>query len=148
MKKIAPASRRDAFARSNGSHAVTLRVANQGDAIDGPALNESLQLTTGTSTSRSSSDKTMALTPRRRRSDADEPDAGGASTCGRTVDSTTARRSIAEDVLFTFAAAGEGSDMKGYTNLIKEVRKLNDLTIEIETTAPYPILPDTPRRSA
>src|SRR6478609_9750612 len=43
----------------------------------------------------------------------------------------------AEDVLFTFKrAAGEGSDMKGYTNPIKEVRKLNDLTIEIETTAP------------
>jgi peptide/nickel transport system substrate-binding protein len=33
--------------------------------------------------------------------------------------------------------------MKGYTNPIKEVRKVGDLVVEIETTAPYPILPDT-----
>ena len=50
----------------------------------------------------------------------------------------------ADDVVFTFKrAAGDGSDMKGYTNPIKEVRKVGDLAVEIETTAPYPILPDT-----
>src|SRR4030095_16950074 len=32
---------------------------------------------------------------------------------------------------------------KGYTNPIKDIRKLGDLAVEIETTAPYPILPDT-----
>jgi peptide/nickel transport system substrate-binding protein len=47
-------------------------------------------------------------------------------------------------VVFTLKrAAGEGSDMKGYTAPIKEVRKVGDLAVEIETAAPYPILPDT-----
>jgi peptide/nickel transport system substrate-binding protein len=46
-------------------------------------------------------------------------------------------------VLFTFArASGEGSDMKSYTNDVKEVRKVNDFTVDIETKGPFPILPD------
>jgi peptide/nickel transport system substrate-binding protein len=50
----------------------------------------------------------------------------------------------ADDVVFTFKrAAGEGSDMKGYTSAIKEVRKVGDGAVEIETNSPYPILPDT-----
>ena len=49
----------------------------------------------------------------------------------------------ADDVLFTFKrAAGDGSDMKSYTSSFKEVRKIDDYTVEIETTAPNPILPD------
>ena len=49
----------------------------------------------------------------------------------------------ADDVLFSFArASGEGSDMKSYTNDFKSVRKVNDFAIEIETKAPFPILPD------
>jgi peptide/nickel transport system substrate-binding protein len=50
----------------------------------------------------------------------------------------------ADDVVFTFKrAAGDGSDMKGYTSPIKEVRKVNDYAVDIETTAPFAILPDT-----
>jgi peptide/nickel transport system substrate-binding protein len=49
----------------------------------------------------------------------------------------------ADDVVFTLArVAGEGSDMKSNVNDIKEVRKINDHVIEIETKAPFPILPD------
>jgi peptide/nickel transport system substrate-binding protein len=49
----------------------------------------------------------------------------------------------ADDVLFSFERAGaDGSDMKSYTNDIKEVRKVGDSVIEIETKAPFPILPD------
>jgi hypothetical protein len=49
----------------------------------------------------------------------------------------------ADDVLFSFARTQvDGSDMKSYTNDFKEVRKINDYTIEIETKAPFPILPD------
>ena len=46
----------------------------------------------------------------------------------------------ADDVVFSFerAPAGEGSDMKGYTSSIKEVRKVDDHTVEIETTAAVP----------
>ena len=33
--------------------------------------------------------------------------------------------------------------MKSYTAPIKEVRKVDDHTVDIETNAPFPILPDT-----
>jgi peptide/nickel transport system substrate-binding protein len=46
-------------------------------------------------------------------------------------------------VLFSFARTQvEGSDMKSYTNDFKEVRKINDHVVEIETKSPFPILPD------
>ena len=49
----------------------------------------------------------------------------------------------ADDVLFTFKrATGDGSDMKGYTASIKEARKVDDHTVEVETRSPNPILPD------
>src|SRR5690606_17792702 len=38
--------------------------------------------------------------------------------------------------------AGDGSDMRSYTNDILEVRKVNDHLIDIETKTPFPILPD------
>ena len=38
--------------------------------------------------------------------------------------------------------AGEGSDLKSNVNDIKEVRKINDHVVEIETKAPFPILPN------
>jgi peptide/nickel transport system substrate-binding protein len=49
----------------------------------------------------------------------------------------------ADDVLFSFTRTqAEGSDMKSYTNDCKEVRKVNDTPVEIETKSPFPILPD------
>jgi peptide/nickel transport system substrate-binding protein len=49
----------------------------------------------------------------------------------------------ADDVLFSIArAAGDGSDMKSYVNDIKDVRKVDSHTVDIETKAPFPILPD------
>ena len=49
----------------------------------------------------------------------------------------------ADDVVFSFArGSGEGSDMKSYTNDIKEVRKVDSHTVEFETKAPFPILPE------
>ena len=45
----------------------------------------------------------------------------------------------ADDVVFSFKrAAGDGSDMKGYTSPIKEVRKVDDFTVEIETSCAVP----------
>ncbi|RYG11693.1 MAG: ABC transporter substrate-binding protein, partial [Burkholderiales bacterium] len=38
--------------------------------------------------------------------------------------------------------AGEGSDLKSNTSDIKEVRKVSDHVVDIETKAPFPILPD------
>jgi peptide/nickel transport system substrate-binding protein len=49
-----------------------------------------------------------------------------------------------DDVVFSFKrGAADGSDMKGYTAPIKEVRAVGDSAVDIETNAPFPILPDT-----
>ena len=130
------------------SQAVTLRVSNQGDvqSMDPHSLNESLQLsfTGNVYESLLERDKKMGLAP-------------ALATKWTQTSPTVWRFDLrpgvkfhdgtaftADDVVFTFKrAAGDGSDMKGYTNPIKEVRKVGDLAVEIETTAPYPILPDT-----
>ena len=49
----------------------------------------------------------------------------------------------ADDVIFSYnRGKGEGSDVKTYVGQIKEIRKLDDHTIDIITTEPFPILPD------
>jgi peptide/nickel transport system substrate-binding protein len=127
--------------------AKTLRVANQGDAqsMDPHSLNESMQLsfTGNVYEPLVARDKTLGLTP-------------GLATSWKQTSPTVwrfeLRRNVnfhdgtpftADDVVFSFKrASGDGSDMRGYTNSIKEVRKLDAHTVEIETTSPFPILPD------
>jgi peptide/nickel transport system substrate-binding protein len=49
----------------------------------------------------------------------------------------------ADDVLFSYERSrSEGSDMKTYVGLIKEIRKIDSHTVDIATTEPFPILPD------
>jgi peptide/nickel transport system substrate-binding protein len=49
----------------------------------------------------------------------------------------------ADDVVFSLdRARGDGSDLRSQTASIKAVRKVDSYTIEIETSAPNPILPD------
>ncbi len=49
----------------------------------------------------------------------------------------------ADDVVFSFTRAnGGGSNIKSYFASVSQVRKVDDLTIEIETKAPNPILPE------
>jgi peptide/nickel transport system substrate-binding protein len=129
------------------AQAVTLRVANQGDplSMDPHSLNESTQMSFLGNIYEPlvARDKDLQLT------------AGLATTWRRlrpTVWSFPLRKGVtfhdgssftADDVVFSFArAAGEGGDMKSQTGLIKEVRKVDDFTVEIETHAPQPILPD------
>ena len=129
------------------AHAVTLRVSNAGDvqSMDPHSLNETLQLSFTASVYEQlvGRDKKMALTPLL---------ATKWSQTSPTVWRFELRKGVkfhdgtpftADDVVFSFKrAAGDGSDMKGYTSSFKEVRKLDDHTVEIETAAPYPILPD------
>ena len=128
--------------------ALTLRVSNQGDvqSMDPHSLNESLQLSFDNNIYEPLIErgKDMSLQP-------------ALATKWTQTSPTVWRFDLrpgvkfhdgtaftADDVVFTFKrAAGDGSDMKGYTNPIKEVRKVNDVTVEIETVQPYPILPDT-----
>ncbi|HEX6706310.1 MAG TPA: ABC transporter substrate-binding protein [Albitalea sp.] len=131
-----------------GCHAVTLRVADAGDvqSMDPHSLNETLQLSfTGSIyeplVGRA---KDMSLTPAL---------ATRWTKTSPTVWRFELRKGVsfhdgtpftADDVIFSFKrGAADGSDMKGYTSPIREVRKVDDHTVDIETTQPFPILPDT-----
>ncbi len=130
-----------------GAQAQTVRIANQGDALsmDPHSLNESLQLSVTSNIYEPlvGRNKDLSLAP-------------SLATSWKQVSPTVWRFELrkgvqfhdgtpftADDVLFSFARTQvEGSDMKSYTNDVKEVRKVNDHTVEIETKAPFPILPD------
>jgi peptide/nickel transport system substrate-binding protein len=138
-----------AFALAGGAaQAVTLRVANAGDitSMDPHSFNETLQLSFTGSVYEPlvGRGKDMALKPLL---------ATKWTSLSPTVWRFELRRGVkfhdgtpfdADDVVFTFQrAAGDGSDMRGYTAPIKAVRKVDPYAVEIETTAPFPILPDT-----
>jgi peptide/nickel transport system substrate-binding protein len=130
------------------SNAVTLRVANQGDvqSMDPHSLNESLQLSFDNSIYESlvGRGKDMSVVPL-------------LATKWRQTSPTVWRFDLrkgvkfhdgtpftADDVIFSFKRATDaGSDMKGYVAPIKELRKIDDYTVDIETVTPFPILPDT-----
>jgi peptide/nickel transport system substrate-binding protein len=129
------------------AQAATLRVANQGDimSMDPHSLNESLQLTfTGNIYEPLvARDKKLGLTPGLATKWAQTSPTVWRFDLRRGIGFHDGKPFTADDVVFTFQrAAGDGSDMKGYTSSIKEVRKVNDFAVEIETTTPFPILPD------
>ena len=130
------------------AHAVTLRVSNQGDvqSMDPHSLNESLQLSFMGSVYDSlvGRGKDMSVIPLL---------ATKWSQTSPTVWRFELRQGVkfhdgtpftADDVIFSFKrAADPGSDMRGYVAPVKEVRKVGDHLVEIETVSPFPILPDT-----
>ena len=129
------------------ANAQTIRVANQGDALsmDPHSLNESLQLSTTGNVYEPlvGRNKDLSLAPAL---------ATAWKQTSPTVWQFELRRGVqfhdgtpftADDVLFSFARTqADGSDMKSYTNDFREVRKINDFLVEIETRTPFPILPD------
>ncbi len=146
-KTLAAALVTTAMASMGVASAQTIRIGNQGDALsmDPHSLNESLQLSVTNNVYEPlvARDRNLNLVP------------GLATSWKQTSPSVwrfELRKGVkfhdgapftADDVLFTFArASGEGSDMKSYTNDVKEVRKVNDFTVDIETKGPFPILPD------
>ena len=129
------------------AQAQTVRVANQGDALsmDPHSLNESLQLDVLANVFDSlvGRDKELKLVP-------------GLATAWKQTSPTVWRFDLrkgvqfhdgtpftADDVVFSLERTqADGSDMKSYSNDIKEVRKLGDHAVEIETRSPFPILPE------
>lgn len=127
--------------------AKTLRVANQGDALsmDPHSLNESLQLSVTNNIYEAlvGVSKDLKFEP-------------GLATSWRQTSPVVwrfeLRRNVrfhdgtpfgADDVVFSLArASGDGSDMRSNTNDIKEVRKVDNYTVDIETKSPFPILPN------
>jgi len=48
----------------------------------------------------------------------------------------------ADDVIFSYERAkGDGSDIKSYVGAVQEIKKIDDHTIDIVTSTPFPILP-------
>ncbi|MES3002569.1 MAG: ABC transporter substrate-binding protein [Pseudomonadota bacterium] len=130
-----------------GAGAATLRVANQGDALslDPHSLNESLQITVNENVyeSLTTRGKTYKIEPQL---------ATAWKQTSPTVWHFDLRKGVqfhdgtpftADDVIFSYERAkGEGSDMKSYVGIIKEIKKINDHSIDIITSSPFPIIPE------
>jgi peptide/nickel transport system substrate-binding protein len=151
MKKTALAGKYIALAAiilvASGAAAKTIRIGNQGDALslDPHSLNESLQLSVTGNVYEPlvGRNKDLSLTPALATKWSQPSPTVWRFELRKGVQFHDGTPFTADDVLFTFTrAAGDGSDMKSYTNDIKEVRKVDDFTVEIETKAPFPILPD------
>jgi peptide/nickel transport system substrate-binding protein len=128
--------------------AVTLRVANQGDvqSMDPHSLNESLQLAFMGSVYESlvARGKDMSVVPQLATKWVQTSPTVWRFDLRKGVTFHDGTPLSADDVVFSFKRATDaGSDMKGYTAPIKEVRKVGDLAVEIETVTAFPILPDT-----
>jgi len=128
--------------------AVTFKFADQGDSIsmDPHSLNETLQLNiTG--------DMYEPLVGRGKQLELVPLLATSWKQTAPTVWRFTLRPNVkfhdgtpfsADDVIFSYERAkAEGSDMKTYVGPIKEIKKVDDLTVDIVTSEPFPILPDT-----
>jgi peptide/nickel transport system substrate-binding protein len=127
--------------------AQTVRVGNQGDAMsmDPHSFNESLQLSVTGNVYEPlvTRDKDLKLVPALATSWKQMSPTVWRFELRKGVKFHDGKPFTADDVLFSLArGAGEGSDMRSYTNDIKEVRKLGDFTVEIETKSPFPLLPD------
>ncbi|MDB5817570.1 MAG: transporter substrate-binding protein [Rhizobacter sp.] len=132
---------------TGASNAATLKVANQGDSVsmDPHSLSESLQLSF-------TANIYEPLVQRGKKLELEPALATKWTQTSPTVWRFDLRKNVtfhdgtpftADDVLFSLKrASGEGSDMPSYTSSIKEVRKIDSHTVEIETKTPFPILPD------
>ncbi|HZF86146.1 MAG TPA: ABC transporter substrate-binding protein, partial [Burkholderiaceae bacterium] len=147
-KKVAAAAVLSALAATSLiANAQTIRIANQGDALsmDPHSLNESLQLSTTANVyeTLTGRNKDLSLAPLLATSWKQVSPAVWRFELRKGVKFHDGTPFTADDVLFSLArAAGDGSDMKSNTNDIKEVRKVDDFTVDIETKAPFPVLPD------
>ena len=127
--------------------AQTIRIANQGDALslDPHSLNESLQLSVDSNVYETlvGRNKDLSLAPLLATSWKQTSPNVWRFELRKGVQFHDGTPFTADDVVFSFVRAkGEGSDMRATLSDIKEVRKVGDLAVEIETAGPFPILPD------
>jgi len=129
------------------ANAQTVRISNQGDALslDPHSLNESLQLSVDLNVYDALTDrnKDLSLAPSLATSWKQTGPEVWRFELRKNVKFHDGTPFTADDVIFSVArAAGDGSDVKSKVNDIKEVRKVDDHTIDIVTKGPFPILPD------
>ena len=129
------------LAMAAAASAQTVRIANQGDALslDPHSLNESLQLSVD-------SNAYEALVGWNQKLEMQPMLATSWKQTSPTVWRFELRKGVqfhdgtpftADDVVFTMGRImADGSDMKSYGTDIKETRKIDEHTVEIETKAP------------
>ncbi|MBI5256253.1 MAG: ABC transporter substrate-binding protein [Burkholderiales bacterium] len=135
------------LALGSAAQAATLRVANVGDALsmDPHSLNETLQLSFTSSFYEGlvGRGKDMGIVPLLAKSWKRNAPNVWRFNLRPGVKFHDGTPFTADDVVFSFKrAAGDGSDLKAAIASIKEVRKIDELTVELETSAPNPILPE------
>ena len=147
MTTLSAAFALSAIMTALSAHAVTLKIANQGDAtsLDPHSLQESLQLTITGNVYEPlvTRGKDFKLAPAL---------ATDWKQTAPTVWRFNLRKGVqfhdgtpftADDVIFSYERTrGEGSDLKSYVGQIKEIKKIDDHTVDMITTQPFPILPD------
>ena len=137
-----------ALAMAGGVHAKTFRVADQGDALsmDPHSFNETTQLsfTSNIYEPLVGRDKTLGLAPALATKWTQSTPTTWRFDLRRNVSFHDGTPFNADDVVFSFQrAASDGSDMRATVGGIKEVKKIDDHTVEFVTSAPNPILPDS-----
>jgi len=128
--------------------AVTLRIANQGDALsmDPHSLNESLQITVNENVYESlvMRAKDFSLAPVLATSWKQTAPTVWRFNLRKGVQFHDGTPFTADDVIFSYERAkSDGSDMRSYVGQVKEIKKIDDNTVDIITTLPFPILPET-----
>jgi peptide/nickel transport system substrate-binding protein len=129
------------------AQAQTVRIANQGDSLsmDPHSLNESLQLSVTGNVYEPlvGRGKDLALTPALATSWKQTSPTVWRFELRKGVKFHDGTPFTADDVVFSLRrAADDGGDFKGVVGEIKEVRKVSDHVVDVETKAPFPILPD------
>ena len=129
------------------AQAVTLKVANQGDALsmDPHSLNETLQISVVSNVYEPlvTRGKDYKLAPALATSWKQTAPTVWRFELRKGVKFHDGKDFTADDVIFSYErAAGDGSDMKSYVGQIKEIKKINDHTLDFVTKAPFPILPE------
>ena len=129
------------------AQAQTFKFANQGDALsmDPHSLNESFQLafTGNIYEPLIGRGKKLELVPALATEWKQTAPTVWRFNLRRNVQFHDGTPFTAEDVIFSYnRARGDGSDVKTYVGSIKEIRKIDDHTIDIVTSEPFPILPD------
>lgn len=123
------------------------RFADQGDALsmDPHSLNETLQLTLLGNIYESlvGFDKDLKLVPALATSWEQTSPTVWRFHLRKGVKFHDGTPFTAEDVIFSWhRAAAEGSDVRTYVGHIKDIKKIDDFTLDFVTDSPYPILPN------
>jgi peptide/nickel transport system substrate-binding protein len=129
------------------AQAQTFRFANQGDALsmDPHSLNESFQLnfTGNIYEPLIGRGKKLELVPALATEWKQTAPTVWRFNLRKNVKFHDGTPFTADDVIFSYnRAKGDGSDVKTYVGQFREIRKIDDHTIDIVTNEPFPILPE------